>query len=165
MQFSEQDLVKITTFSPQNLQSPNPNPNPHPSSNLNPHTYPHQDLVGRVGFVDYIKVSRPRGPGRKPWGPGSAYQYQVGLLTEEGLDEIITVSEYYLAADDSEEAKQFYANYQATLEGIQREADDRQHQYFAVAKHLADKYNITPNEVHGIYKAILNYQDYYKDML
>jgi hypothetical protein len=157
MRFSEQELVRITTFSSQNSQSPHPNPNP------NPHIHPYQELIGRIGFIDHIKVRS--GLAQKAWGPGGAYRYQVALLTEGGLDEIITVSEYYLAPDDSEEAKQFYANYQATLEGVQREADDRQRQYLAVSKHLADKHNITPNEVHGIYKAILNYQDYYKDML
>ena len=147
MKFNEQDLVKITAISSES------------------DSHPQQDLLDRVGFIEYIEVRRPRGPGLNPSGPGGRFQYHVGILSEEGLDRIVTIPECYLTLDTTQETKQLYDAYQLTLDDIQREANDRHHQKIAVTNHLSRKHSITPDEVHGIYKAMLYYQEYYKENL
>ena len=107
-------------------------------------------LLDSVGFVN-IKPTNE--------------QVEVGILDKEGLRDILLIPETFLVSEDSPEAKNLLAKYRATVEEINREANNRQRKSVEVTNHLARKYNIGPDEVRGIYKAMLHYEKYHEDHL
>jgi hypothetical protein len=90
---------------------------------------------------------------------------EVAILDTKGLRDIFLISEAFLVSEDSVEARNLFNSYKNTLDEINREADARQRKKVQVTSHLARKYNIGPDEVHGIYKAMLHYEKYHEDHL
>ena len=115
---------------------------------------PNEHLDGRFGYIS--------GPGYIPKDEQQVH-YPVAILSEDGLEEIAVIATGYLGYDTSEEARCAFEAYQQTLDEIEREADQRQKQYRMVINHLARKYGITPDEVRGVYKAVLHYENYYQE--
>ena len=107
-------------------------------------------LLGSIGFINNVT---------------SEGELEVGILDTEGLGEIILIPETYLIPEDSAEAKALYTRYRDTVDEINREAEERQRKSLQVTNHLARKYNIAPDEVHGIYKAMLHYETYHEEHL
>lgn len=115
-----------------------------------PHT---PELSEAVGFVN--------NPPDNPEDVNTNTNLEIGILTETGLQEIYLIPTACLAADDSPETAALYAAYRHTLEEIKSESDERYKKQLWTTNHLARKYGITPDEVHGVYKAMLHYEEHY----
>lgn len=115
---------------------------------------PNEYLEGRIGYID--------GPGRIPRNEDQIH-YPVALITPDGVEDVVEIAAGYLVHDDTDTTLQLFQQHQQTLDEIAREADQRQKHYRMVINYLARKYGITPDEVRGVYKAVLNYEDYYQE--
>jgi len=115
---------------------------------------PNEHLEGRIGYID--------GPGYYPLNERQIH-YPVALLVTEGIEDVIDIAAAYLVHDVSTETVALFEQYQQTLNEIVHESNERQKHYRMVINHLARKYGIGPDEVRGIYKAVLNYEDYYQE--
>tara|TARA_B100001113_G_C21011632_1_gene579546 strand:- start:548 stop:958 length:411 start_codon:yes stop_codon:yes gene_type:complete len=108
-----------------------------------------QNLIGFVNYNPPIECEDP--------------QIEIAILDDTGLREIYMLPEAALILDETEEATRLYSQYQNSLQEIERESKERQKRRTAVTNYLARKYGITPDEIYGVYKAMLNYENYYEE--
>jgi len=90
---------------------------------------------------------------------------EVGILDDTGLVDVYTIPQACLTADTSSATIKNYQIYKKTLQNIQQEADDRQRKYIEVTNFLSRRHSVAPDEIIGIYKAILNYEKFYEEHL
>ena len=111
-------------------------------------------LQNLIGFVNYNPPVACEDP-----------QVEIAILDDTGLREIYMLPEAALTPDESQEAVRLYNQYQNSLQEIERESQERQKRRTAVTNHLSRKHGITPDEVYGIYRAMLNYESYYEEFV
>jgi hypothetical protein len=111
-------------------------------------------LQNLIGFVNYNPPVECEDP-----------QVEIAILDDTGLREIYMLPEAALIPDETDEAIKLYNKYQNSLQEIEREAKERQKRRSAVTNYLARKYRITPDEVYGVYRAMLNYESYYEEFV
>lgn len=117
-------------------------------------TYPNEHLDQRIGYIDSI-------PQRKK--DDLQQHYLVNILAEDGIECSALIAEAYLALDTSNTGKRLYTAHQEKLDSITASYNEHQRQYRTVINHLAVKYGIAPDEIRGIYNAVLCFDDYYRE--
>lgn len=116
--------------------------------------------IGAVGFINELA----------PRMIADKQLYYVNILDEASFPRgsllyNCTLPEECLAIDKSISLQAAKCNYQAELDAIAQECEDRNKCYQEVLSYLAKTYKISKDEVYAIYKAMLDYESFYKQTL
>lgn len=112
-------------------------------------TDPQNQTPAQIGFISEV----------------GAKTLEVSLLGPDGLVDIIDIDIEQVRNTKSMLAKKYYEIYQQSLDDIAKEAEERKKKRSLVTNYLSRKYKITPDEVYGIYTAMLSFEEYYEDFL
>lgn len=114
---------------------------------------PNEHLDQRIGYIDSIPTPKK----------GELQHYLVNVLSKDGVECSALISEAYLSADTSNEGKDLYNEHQKKLDDIAGSYEEHHRQHRIVINHLAVRYGVSPDEIRAIYKAVLSFDDYYKE--